>query len=250
MPCFIGQIWSRCSVLLAGRKDVLQYYANLILTCMIAYDPCQSHAFATKLWAENEATLFEQPHWQMRTVELLKIARGTAECVRYGTTEFKSAISVGSIPVLGCLSPKILAFVCFNPYRWITQSRDVWDTWKSWNNDVGLLQFSILAGKELSRLGPWKIATENRVSPNLTTNKVNLVFSNPLRDIHSSTRPFIFERENVLIIRIRIGVTLRSPEIETEVPWLAGVAGFSWQKTSCEGFKPIMLILTIKCSTK
>eukprot|EP00435_Cladocopium_sp_Y103_P024122 s1951_g5.t2 len=30
-------------------------------------------------------------------------------------------------------------------------------------------------------------------------------------------RPFIFERENVLIIRIRIGVTLRSPEIETEV---------------------------------
>lgn len=29
-------------------------------------------------------------------------------------------------------------------------------------------------------------------------------------------RPFIFERENVLIIRIRIGVTLRSPEIETE----------------------------------
>lgn len=111
MPCFIGQIWSRCSVLLAGRKDVLQYYASLILTCMIAYDPCQSHAFATKLWAENEATLFEQPHWQMRTVELLKIARGTAECVRYGTTEFKSAISVGSIPAVGCLSPMILAFV-------------------------------------------------------------------------------------------------------------------------------------------
>ena len=49
-------------------------------------------------------------------------------------------------------------------------------------------------------------------------------------------RPFVFERENVLIVRLRMGATLRSPSVEESA---ALVAIGAWSDGDVEGYMRI-----------